>query len=478
MAKSNGAKGRRETPPEPALSRITVAGFKSIGPERSIDIRPLTLLAGANSSGKSSMMQPLLLLKQTLEAPYDPGALLLDGPHVKFTNVDQMFFRPSRHAQTEMFSIGLTVLAGPQVTAYYRRAKRKPIDIESMTYQVGDTRTDIRPGDYEFNPQDWNFKHLISSDQIKSIFGSDVRTRVFRSRCFLDRVLQKTEGQAELPHTSVDLHPVLQELYGILFEDPSLPTIESSILDTIHLPGWRGTPQRAYPITATGPRYPGTFENYVASIVARSVVDKQKQLLEQIGDNLRTLGLTWTVSASAVNDTQVELKVGRMYEPARGGAHDLVNIADVGFGVSQTLPVVVALQVARPGQLVYIEQPELHLHPRAQVAMARLLANAANRGVRVVAETHSSLLLVGVQSLVAEEVLAPDKVKLHWFERNKKDGSTDIRSADLDAAGAYGDWPVDFFDVSMDASLEYTRAAFEQLKNGSHAQESPASPRR
>src|SRR5205085_594068 len=140
----------------------------------------------------------------------------------------------------------------------------------------------------------------------------------------------------------------------------------------------------------------------------------------------------WKVTATAVDDTQVELRVGRLSQPTRGGARDLVNIADVGFGVSQTLPVVVALRVARPGQLVYIEQPELHLHPRAQVALARLLANAANRGVRVVAETHSSLLLVGVQSLVAEEVLAPDKVKLHWFERDKKTGATEIRSADLD----------------------------------------------
>src|SRR5439155_3144649 len=115
---------------------------------------------------------------------------------------------------------------------------------------------------------------------------------------------------------------------------------------------------------------------------------------------------------------------------------DRVNIADVGIGVSQVLPVATALLVARPGQLVYIEQPELHLHPRAQVELARSLANAANRGVRVVAETHSSLVLLGVQSLVAEGVLPPEKVKLHWFQRNKKDGATEIRSADLDETGA------------------------------------------
>jgi len=61
--------------------------------------------------------------------------------------------------------------------------------------------------------------------------------------------------------------------------------------------------------------------------------------------------------------------------------------------------------VAEPGQLVYIEQPEIHLHPKAQIVLAELLADAANRGVRVVAETHSALLLLAVQALVAEQKL-------------------------------------------------------------------------
>jgi len=67
------------------ITEITVGGFKSIATKQTIEVRPLTILAGANSSGKTSFLQPLLLLKQTLEAPYDPGPLLLDGPNVKFT---------------------------------------------------------------------------------------------------------------------------------------------------------------------------------------------------------------------------------------------------------------------------------------------------------------------------------------------------------------------------------------------------------
>ena len=90
MSKSNGATGESTKTP-PAITSLSVSGFKSIVEEQTIEIRPLTLLAGANSSGKSSMMQPLLLLKQTLETHFDPGPLLLNGPNVRFTSVRQFW---------------------------------------------------------------------------------------------------------------------------------------------------------------------------------------------------------------------------------------------------------------------------------------------------------------------------------------------------------------------------------------------------
>ncbi len=107
----------------------------------------------------------------------------------------------------------------------------------------------------------------------------------------------------------------------------------------------------------------------------------------------------------------------------------------------------VALHAARPGQLVYIEQPEIHLHPRAVEGLAAVLAEAALRDVRVVVETHSSLLLLAIQALVAEGKLPPDKVCLHWFQRDAR-GATRVESGGLDRQGAYGDWPHDFWEVT------------------------------
>jgi predicted ATPase len=122
----------------------------------------------------------------------------------------------------------------------------------------------------------------------------------------------------------------------------------------------------------------------------------------------------------------------------------------------------VALRAADKDQLVYLEEPEIHLHPRAQTKLADVLAGAAKRGVRVVAETHSSLLLRAVQTLVAKGDLPPELVRLHWFSRDH-DGVTQVNSAKLDANGAFGDWPEDFGDVALESEKEYLDAVEDRL---------------
>src|SRR5947199_9257320 len=102
-----GVRFHRTDPP--GLTGISVQGYKSLINRVDLEVRPFTLLAGANSSGKSSVMQPLLLMKQTLEASYDPGPLRIDGPNVEFTAVEQFFSRvgKKRSATATELTIGL-----------------------------------------------------------------------------------------------------------------------------------------------------------------------------------------------------------------------------------------------------------------------------------------------------------------------------------------------------------------------------------
>jgi hypothetical protein len=236
---------------------------------------------------------------------------------------------------------------------------------------------------------------------------------------------------------------------------------EELIPKVIHLPGLRGSPERAYAVTAAGPIFSGTFPNYTASVIA-NWEDENQDALASVNADLRLLHLTGGVAASRPNDAQIELLAGRLPNLPPTRKEDQVNIADVGVGVSQVLPILVALHAAEPSTLVYVEQPETHLHPQAEFVLAQVLAAAAKRGVRVVVETHSTMLLLGVQALVAEGQLDSELVKLHWFKRDK-DGRTTVHSGDLDEAGAFGDWPQDFDDVELRSQKRYLDAADKRM---------------
>lgn len=423
------------------LSRLDVSGFKSINQEQSIEIKPLTILAGANSSGKSSIMQALLLLKQTFDVNYDPGPLLLNGSNVKFTSTKQFFAKTKANSFSSTLSIGIYLKSGFGAKNLYRRTN-KGIDLFETIYRDRSGTLSVRSDMNQDQISDIFQKLNIDKDLDAAIRESEnARFAVERLNGFLDvtAILDTARiriGGSRRNFDNVQLHLAVREI--------------------IHIPGWRGNPERAYPVTATGPLFPGNFETYVASIISKWQSEKNEEKINLLGRQLELLGLTWKVKVQSLNETQIEIRVGRLPKSTKGGTQDTVNITDVGFGVSQTLPVVVALLAAKPGQIVYIEQPELHLHPRAQNNLSNLLAEAAKRGVQVVVETHSSLLLLGIQSLIAEGKLDSKLVKLHWFTR--PDGFTKIESADLDELGAFGDWPEDFADVSLEAQSRYLDA--------------------
>lgn len=415
------------------ITKIAVSGFKSIAKDCAIDIRPLTILSGANSTGKSSIMQPLLMLKQTLEATYDPGPLLIEGPNVQFTSADQFLSKLTGEEISDRFQIEIETDESDSVRTIFGKGRSRIEPIKMSTKRkLGIGAAEHVTLEPEMSPD--AIKSLVAQDPSLEIRGVNA---VITSRCFLG--LASHDGYKFFEYTE---------------------NLESNIFSSIHLPGLRGNPERLYKLTSTGPRYPGTFENYIASII-HNWQETADERLDRLADVLCDLGLTGQVRTEKIGDVGIDIRVGRL--PHRGtGETDTVSIADVGIGVSQVLPVLVALLVAEPGRLVYLEQPETHLHPRAQVALAQLLADAAKRGVRIVAETHSSLLLLAVQTLVAEGSLSPELVKLHWFTRGEN-GATEINTADLDDAGAYGNWPEDFDDVDLKAQSRYIKAAQSRL---------------
>ncbi len=443
-----------------SIEKLIVEKYKSFKQYTEVGLRGLTILSGANSSGKSSVMQPILLLKQTLHAGYDPGPLLLSGPNVIFSETDQMLWAASGEPKkTDEFRLGLEVANTHQKVRVELLLKQHkggstPLKIKECIWTVNDKRAVLQE---DMKPDEIEALDVLSQKQRDQIMTSFAPLRerakpegdsiakaslaIRRSQVFLVAYFEIESPSISLP---VFPSPIGEGL------------IEEAIRKIIHVPGLRGNPRRTYPVTAVEDEFPGLFQEYVASIIA-SWQRNSKGQLEQLGKNLSKLGLTWKVNAKQKSDTEVEILVGRLDSGQRGGSRDLVRIADVGFGMSQSLPVVVALLTASPGQLVYLEQPEIHLHPRAQVALAELIRDAVERGVQVVVETHSELLLLGIQKLVAQGEMPKDKAILHWLDRDNR-GITQVTSVEFDEQGALGQAPIDFSDVSMNAMREYLDA--------------------
>lgn len=425
---------------QPWLRAISVAGYKSISAKQRLEIRPLTILAGANSSGKSSVMQPVLLIKQTLEAPYDPGSLLLNGANVQLTSADQLLSKQSETESAKEFSIEFD-MGELKVEVAFNTIPRKGLTVSKTTITKGKTGLVISE-DMDVEKAKASLQELTDTKFLNKVYDLGI-LKVVRDRSFL--TLELFIGE---------------EKFGFRSFNP-VEHLTGRIASLIHVPGLRGNPERNYRTTAVGDVFPGTFENYAASVINHWQLNSDERLT-QLSTDLERLGLTWKIEAYPRDETQVELKVGRLPHGSQRGDHDLVSIADVGFGVSQTLPVLVALLAAKAGQIVYIEQPEIHLHPRAQRALAASFADAAKRGVIVILETHSAILIRGIQTLVAKDELPRDLVKLHWFQRDAS-GMTRISSADLDETGAFGDWPEDFDDVELASENEYLSAAEAKL---------------
>ena len=128
---------------------------------------------------------------------------------------------------------------------------------------------------------------------------------------------------------------------------------------------------------------------------------------------------------------------------------------NVGFGITYTLPILVALLSAKHGALLLLENPEAHLHPQGQARMGELIARAAGGGVQILLETHSDHVLNGIRLAVHSGKIDPAQVKLHYFRRGRTDGQSgcEVVSPKIDPDGRIDQWPDGFFD-EFDKSLE------------------------
>lgn len=194
--------------------------------------------------------------------------------------------------------------------------------------------------------------------------------------------------------------------------------------------------------------------------IARGRGHKRLSLEEYVALWLKELGLihSFEVETIAEEGDLYRVRVQRSPESAK------VLITDVGFGVSQILPVLVLCYYVPKGSTILLEQPEIHLHPSVQSGLADVFIDVVkNRNVQVIFESHSEHLLRRLQRRLAEESLTPEQFALYFCDVSGT-GSR-LTELDVDLYGSIKNWPKDFFGDEFGEMAAITEAAAKRQQN-------------
>jgi len=185
-------------------------------------------------------------------------------------------------------------------------------------------------------------------------------------------------------------------------------------------------------------------------------------LLESVASCLKQLGI---IESFSIRPVTPQSKLFQVWVKKTESASE-VMITDVGFGVSQVLPVITLLYYVPEGSTVILEQPEIHLHPSVQMGLADVIINAVKtRGIQVILESHSEHLLRRLQRRIAEKTLSPQECALYFCEF--KEGASHLKTLDLDEYGNIKNWPKDFFGDEFGEIAAKSKAALDRRIAGS-----------
>ena len=427
----------------------------------------ITGVFGANSSGKTSLLQFLLLLKQTKDATDRAIALELNGDLVELGTIKDAIHRHDEEKSIR-FKLSfrlqgfhtLTDASDKRTSAITRGdelsleaeigVRRRAPYTKKITYTLGGLKFKLEQRDEESHAFDLNAN---STGEDSSHFRF-VRT-------------QGRPWQLPGPIKSYAFPDQARTFYqnsGFLAD---LETIYEKALDNIYYLGpIRRPPERDYLWARSRPTDVGTSgEKTIDAILAATEAKERRNLKpnarhlsfqEMIAYWLRKMGMIDSFRVEEIADGS---NLWRAYVRTRPGASE-VQLTDVGFGVSQVLPVITLLQYVPEGSTVVLEQPEIHLHPLAQAALADVIIQAAtHRKVQVILESHSEHLLLRLQRRIAEQDVSADNVKLYFCDAPR--GISTLTPLDLDLFGNIRNWPDKFMG---DAFGETAEAELARLK--------------
>jgi len=423
------------------------------------------MLFGANSAGKTTLMQALLMLSQTLASRDRESALIANVPEQLELGSYRDFIRG--HDTKATLGMQVECLASseelrmfrpdadqpPQrvrLAASFRQAARNRIAVNSVDLLLSGRTiyrltSPARPGRPSFKVS--VAKAAPDHDELVQIGTSTSPAfRVLARRNFY------VDPMAIYYDRSGKADKDLRE--AVFLAEAAFSSIERNLLNIRHLAPLREPARRFYLAGGETPSDVGAQGELAPQLLYLSSESKQRgEVMESARKWLRRLGLAVDLNVVRVGKAHYELQ---LMDPATGFP---VNLADVGFGVSQILPVVVLGFFSSARQTVLFEQPEIHLHPRVQAELADMFIDLALRNRRLIVETHSEHLLTRLQRRIAQGQIAADEVGIYFVEVDE--GGSRLRRIEVTPTGELLDWPAGFFAEGLTEAFEYAKAARE-----------------
>ena len=457
------------------ITHIRMKNFKSWKDSGEVKLAPLTGFFGTNSSGKSSLLQMLLLLKQTAERSKTEGVSLAEdviffGDGNSFVNLGNFCEMIHGHEEKEPLELEL----GCEL--------REP---HSIDFSVeGQVSGQSKIYNFTFNtvikeqhrqPTVQNIRYADSSGSWKIEWKrdpSDDDTWLDGSQFINgDRF-----GAAEVQSCYGTPMPIEWRGPEINWERKFLKQIslvfEELFAYVYYLGPTRVHPKRFYHWEGTDPDSVGqNGEDMIAALLNARVDQrvtpykgKKVPIEERISAWLQEMDLASSFSIQRTK-TQADRKFDVLIQKSADSAK--VTLADMGYGLAQFLPVLVHCYYAPKGSTLILEQPGMHLHPSAQANLADLLIEViTERKLQILVESHSEHLLTRLQLRIAEEQIAAKDTALYFCENDN--GVSNIKPLDVDELGNIKNWPKNFFG---NVRGDLVKMAREQMKRQKKAED-------
>jgi predicted ATPase len=446
------------------LTNLQIKNFKSWKDTGPVRLAPITGFFGSNSSGKTSLLQFLLALKQTVES----------------TDRSQVFNLGDERTLVDL---------GTFYDVIYRHDPSKSLEFDFQWKLPAPTTITELEKDFAEIAFHASMQHTQSNGQTGKLLVTQFEYSAGEHHFGLRRGAQKAEYKLHSdPYTAkrqpgrVWELPAPVRFYGfpdevfayyqnVSFLSEFALQLEKLFSRMYYLGPLREYPHRSYKwsgevVRDVGQRGGLAVPALLASRDSKKVIHRGRghhnQTVEEcVAKWLKDMGLIHSFRLQPIgeNSKDYELRVQKTSHSAE------VLITDVGFGVSQILPVLVLCYYVPENSILVFEQPEIHLHPAVQYLLADVLIDAVNtRNVQIIIESHSEYLLTRLQRRIAENQFAAADSAL-YFTEFRYDQSV-LNALDVTLFGDITNWPKDFFGDQLGEAAARTLAGIERQTRG------------